>query len=202
MGGDRAAPRPRLADLRVGGARVANWPNLITVTRTAAAVALGTVALVQASAPWLIAAYATYWVGDIADGRVARWLRRETRLGAVFDILADRGSSSLCICALIVIEPQFAPPLAVYWVQFMVVDALLSCAFLHWPILSPNYFYKVDRRVWAWNWSSPAKAANTGLLLVVLLTLGGAVALGLAVAQLLVKLASAYRVLRLATERR
>jgi CDP-diacylglycerol--glycerol-3-phosphate 3-phosphatidyltransferase len=60
----------------------------------------------------------------------------------------------------------------------------------------------VDRKVWLWNWSQPAKAANTGLLLVVLLTLGWAVALGLAVAQLLVKLASSYRVLRLATGRR
>ncbi|MDR1186471.1 MAG: CDP-alcohol phosphatidyltransferase family protein [Bifidobacteriaceae bacterium] len=189
----------QLTDLRLSGARVANWPNSITVARTAVAIALGTVALVRGSAGWLIAAYATYWVGDIADGRVARWLHQETRLGAVFDILADRASSSICICALIVIQPEFAPPLAVYWVQFMAVDALLSCAFLHWPILSPNYFYEVDRRVWLWNWSPVAKATNTGLLLVVLLALGWVSALVLAVAQLGVKLASAYRVLLLTT---
>ncbi|MDR2565590.1 MAG: CDP-alcohol phosphatidyltransferase family protein [Bifidobacteriaceae bacterium] len=198
---DSGRGRPSLRELAVGGARIANWPNLITVVRTAAAIALGAVALRLAAVPWLIAAYATYWVGDIADGRVARWLRQETRLGAVFDILADRGCSSLCIAALILIRPEFTPALAVYWVQFMVVDALLSCAFLHWPILSPNYFYKVDRRVYLWNWSPPAKAANTGLLLVVLLTLPPVVGLVLACAQLVVKLASAWRVARLATLR-
>jgi CDP-diacylglycerol--glycerol-3-phosphate 3-phosphatidyltransferase len=186
----------------VSGARAANWPNLITVIRTAAAIALGVIALIEASPSWLIAAYATYWVGDVADGRVARWLHQETRLGAVFDILSDRASSSICICALIVIRPEFALPLGVYWTQFMVVDALLSCAFLHWPILSPNYFYKVDRKVWLWNWSSPAKAANTGLLLIVLLTLGEWVALVLACLQLILKLVSAYWVLGLATARR
>ncbi|MDR1634794.1 MAG: CDP-alcohol phosphatidyltransferase family protein [Bifidobacteriaceae bacterium] len=193
--------RPGLRELTVGGARVANWPNLITVVRTAAAIALGAVALRLGSVPLLIAAYATYWVGDIADGRVARWLRQETRLGAVFDILADRGCSSLCIATLIVIRPEFTPALAVYWVQFMVVDALLSCAFLHWPILSPNYFYKVDRTIYLWNWSPPAKAANTGLLLLVLLTLPPWVGLALACAQLVLKLVSAWRVAALATVR-
>ncbi|MDR2380469.1 MAG: CDP-alcohol phosphatidyltransferase family protein, partial [Bifidobacteriaceae bacterium] len=153
------------------------------------------------SVPWLIAAYATYWVGDIVDGRVARWLDRETRLGAVFDILADRGCSAICIAALIGVRPDFTPALAIYWVQFMVVDALLSCAFLHWPIASPNYFYKVDRRIYLWNWSPPAKAANTGLLLVVLLTLPVPVAVVLAAAQLGLKLVSAYWVAQVATAR-
>ena len=101
-----------------------------------------------------------------------------------------------------VIRPEFAPALAVYWVQFMVVDALLSCAFLHWPIASPNYFHKVDRRVYRWNWSPVAKASNTGLLLVVLFTLPPVAGLVLACAQLGLKLVSAWWVVLLATARR
>jgi CDP-diacylglycerol--glycerol-3-phosphate 3-phosphatidyltransferase len=188
-----------LRQLAISGAPAANWPNLITIIRTAAAIVFGSVALIQGSVTWVITAYATYWVGDILDGRVARWAKQETRLGAVFDILADRASSSICICAFILIKPAFVAPLTVYWIQFMVVDALLSCAFLHWPILSPNYFYKVNRTVWLWNWSPPAKAANTGLLLVVLLTLPTVVALVLACLQMVLKLTSAYGVLVLAT---
>jgi CDP-diacylglycerol--glycerol-3-phosphate 3-phosphatidyltransferase len=190
-----------MRDLAVGGARILNWPNSITVLRTALAIPFGFVALRTGAAAWLIAAYATYWVGDVADGRVARRLGQETRLGAVFDILADRGCSAICVAALAAIRPEFAPALCVYWVQFMVVDTLLSCAFLHWPILSPNYFHKVDRRVYLWNWSPPAKAANTSLLLVVLLTLPTWVGFGLACAQLVLKLVSARWVARLATAR-
>jgi CDP-diacylglycerol--glycerol-3-phosphate 3-phosphatidyltransferase len=88
----------------------------------------------------------------------------------------------------------------------MVVDALGTLAFLHWDLVSPNYFYRVDRLTYNLNWSPPAKAANTSLLLILLfvLPLAGVtlwVATAVAIAQLLVKLYTAHRLLVLATGR-
>ena len=44
----------------------------------------------------LVAAYAVYWVGDIADGWAARRLGQETRAGAVLDIVSDRAARPCC----------------------------------------------------------------------------------------------------------
>jgi CDP-diacylglycerol--glycerol-3-phosphate 3-phosphatidyltransferase len=198
-------PQVGIGQLTLGGAKVANWPNLITVIRTVGAIALGIVALLLASWVFLLIAYLTYWLGDIADGRTARALKQETRLGGVFDILSDRACSTMCIAAFIVIQPAAAPALGLYFVQFVVLDCLLSLGFLHWPeVLSPNYFYVVDRPIWRMNWSQPAKALNTGLLIVLLVGLPYVhaplwIAAIVAGAQIVVKLWSGWRMLRLTT---
>ena len=62
----------------------------------------------------------------------------------------------------------------------MVLDTMLSLAFLCWPLVSPNDFHRVDHPVWLLNWSPAAKAANTaGVVAAIAL---GAYAVGLAVA--------------------
>jgi len=145
---------------------VRSVPNAITAARTVVAVALAVAALAQRSPALLIAAYATYWAGDIADGAAARALGQETRAGAVFDIVADRACTATCAAGLMVLRPETALPVGVFLFQFMVVDQLLSLAFLRWPLISPNHFDRIDRRVWWWNWSPPAKALNTAALVV------------------------------------
>jgi CDP-diacylglycerol--glycerol-3-phosphate 3-phosphatidyltransferase len=191
--------------LTLGGAPVLNWPNLITAVRVVGAIVVGFMAFLQASWVLLLIAYGIYWLGDTADGRVARALDQETRFGAVFDILSDRASSTICIATLILIRPEFAPALGVYFVQFMVVDALLTLGFLHWPwLVSPNYFYRVDRLIYLLNWSTIAKACNTGLLIVLLLVLWWVhwplwIAVVVASIQLVVKLWSGYRMVALTT---
>ncbi len=87
----------------------------------------------------------------------------------------------------------------------MVVDLLLTLSFLYWPLVSPNHFYEVDRTVYRWNWSVPAKVANTTLLILLLLASGlwGLpvwVITVVAICQLVVKLVSAHRVYGLITE--
>ncbi|MFG1840798.1 CDP-alcohol phosphatidyltransferase family protein [Micromonospora sp. NPDC049175] len=161
-----------------------NVPNAITAVRTAGAVGLAVAALTQRSAHLLVAAYLLYWIGDILDGAAARSLGQETRTGAVFDIVADRACTSACAAALIVLRPATALPIAVFLVQFMVVDQLLSLMFLRWPLLSPNYFARVDRRIYLWNWSPPAKALNTAavVLLAIFAPMTVAVTFALAVA--------------------
>jgi phosphatidylserine synthase len=149
--------------------RFTTVPNLITLVRTVGAVVLAVIAIGARSWPLLIAAYAVYWIGDTADGMVARWLKQETRAGAVFDIISDRACTSLCLAALLMLKPDMAVPLAIFLVQFMVLDTMLSLAFLLWPIVSPNYFAQVDRRIYLWNWSPPAKVLNTSAVVLLVL---------------------------------
>jgi phosphatidylglycerophosphate synthase len=169
----------------------------MTVLRTAVAVPLGVYALVEASLPLLVAAYGTYWVGDMADGWLARRLNQETRIGATLDIISDRACCSVLVCALAVIHPHMWPALAVFLMQFMVLDCILSLAFLRWDLVSPNYFYRVDPIVYRYNWSPPAKTVNTVAVVVAVLSGLMPLALVIALAQLSLKIWSAKRVLTL-----
>lgn len=197
-------PSPLVKGLVVAGAGpepVLTVANAVTLARTAAAMVLAVVAIPAGSTALLVAAYLTYWIGDMADGAVARGLGQETRLGAVFDIVSDRGCASLCAAGLLGLRPGMAVAIGIFCVQFLVVDTLLSLSFLRWPVLSPNYFGLVDRRVYLANWCPPAKATNTAALVVLVVFCPSpvypAVLAGLVVA---VKVASLVRVLRLPAE--
>lgn len=167
-----------------------NVPNAITAVRTATSVALAVAALTHRSVHLLVAAYLIYWIGDILDGAAARALGQETRTGAVFDIVADRACTSACAAALVVLRPATALPVAVFLVQFMVIDQLLSLMFLRWPLLSPNYFASVDHRIYRWNWSPPAKALNTAAVVILAIVAPTAVAVTFALAVAAVKVVS------------
>lgn len=195
----RAPQRPDASVLHLAGIRESTrtWANLVTVVRTVAAVPLGLAAAVEASLPLLVAAYLTYWIGDVADGLIARALTQETRIGAVLDIVADRACSAVCLVALAVIEPALWPALAVYALQFMVLDAALTLSFLRWPILGPNDFHLVDRTIWRWNWSKPAKALNTAAVILAAAAGQGLLALLIALVMLAIKVVSTRRLLQL-----
>jgi CDP-diacylglycerol---glycerol-3-phosphate 3-phosphatidyltransferase len=158
--------------------------NAVTAVRTVAAVTIGMGAAAQQSLSLLLVSLAVYWVGDIADGTVARMTGRETRIGAVLDILSDRLCAAVFYLGVVWLLPDLWVPVAIYLAQFMVVDTFVSLAFLAWPLTSPNYFYVVDRTLWKWNWSKPGKAANSAAFAVLLLVtedvwLGAAIAVGL-----------------------
>ncbi|MBB2947745.1 CDP-diacylglycerol--glycerol-3-phosphate 3-phosphatidyltransferase [Actinoplanes lutulentus] len=172
-------------------------PNTITSVRTIASIGLAMAALTHRSVSLLVAAYLTYWIGDILDGTAARALGQETRTGAVFDIVADRACTSACAAALVVLQPATVWPIAVFLIQFMVIDQLLSLMFLRWPLLSPNYFAQVDRRVYWWNWSPPAKALNTAAVVILAIAAPVAVAVTFALAVTAVKVASLIHTARL-----
>ncbi|MEV8373936.1 CDP-alcohol phosphatidyltransferase family protein [Kribbella sp. NPDC056861] len=145
-------------------------PNKITLVRTVLAMLIATVAFGSGDLTWLITGYAVYWIGDIADGAVARYRDEETIAGAVFDIVCDRACCFLLAAAFMATYPDVAGPLAIFLIQFGVLDTMLSLAFLLWPsCISPNYFHRIDRPIYTWNWSKPAKALNTGAVVVSLL---------------------------------
>lgn len=178
--------------------RLGTAANVVTVVRTAAAVVLAGLAVQAGSLTLLVASLAVYWVGDVADGTVARLTGTETRIGAVLDILSDRLCAAAFYLGLSWLSPHLVWPVLVYLAEFMVVDAFLSLAFLAWPIRSPNYFHVVDRPLWLWNWSKPGKAANSAIFAVLLLVTGSA-ALGLLVATalLVLKVISLTRLVRI-----
>ena len=178
-------------------ATAATVPNLVTLVRTVAAVALGVIGVASSDLALLGLAYGIYWIGDMLDGWSARRLGQETRAGAVLDIVSDRACTSVLCVGLVTVLPGVTPVAIVFLLSFMVLDTMLSLAFLCWPVLSPNYFHLVDRRVWELNWSPLAKAANTAGVV-------GAVAIGLHGVALVVALAivaltvwSSVRVVRL-----
>lgn len=150
--------------------RVTTIPNAITIVRTIAGMILAIWSLAGGSMTLLVAAYATYWVGDILDGVVARKLHQETVIGAVLDVICDRANTTLAAAAFVVLQPQVAAPIAAYLIQFCVLDTMLTLAFLYFPgIISPNYFGRVDGPIYRYNWSPPAKAANTSVVVLLCL---------------------------------
>ncbi len=178
------------------------WPNLVTAVRTVATLVAWAVAVTTGSDAWLLAALLCYWIGDIADGLLARLTGRETRTGAVLDVLADRLSVCLVVVSYVSAHPSAALPAAVFLGQFVVLDAYLTLAFARWSLLSPNYFRLVDATVYRLNWSVPAKATNTGAVVLVWLVTGSPLAAtALAVVVLGVKAYSALRVARLPVPR-
>ena len=156
------APSPRSRE--VTHEPVLTAPNTITVLRTVVSIVLAVTALAQSSAGLLVAAYLVYWVGDMADGEVARRLGLETRIGAVFDIVADRANSLTCAACFVALDPRLGVPLTVYVIEFAVVDTMLSLGFLAFEVKGPNDFHGVDLVLWRWNWSRPAKAVNTSCI--------------------------------------
>jgi CDP-diacylglycerol--glycerol-3-phosphate 3-phosphatidyltransferase len=154
------APSPK----GIGHEPVLTAPNAITLLRTVASIVLAMSALAHSSAILLVASYVVYWVGDMADGEVARRSGLETRIGAVFDIVADRANSLTCAACFVALDPRLALPMAVYVIEFAVVDTLLSLGFLAFDVLGPNDFHGVDLLLWRWNWSRPAKALNTSCI--------------------------------------
>ena len=178
--------------------RLLTGATVITGVRTVASVVLAAVAAHQQSLALLVAALAVYWVGDMADGLYARVRDCETRIGAVLDILSDRLNAGAFYIGLAWLQPELSPAIFVYLAGFMVVDCYLSLAFLAWPVRSPNYFFVVDRPLWLWNWSKPAKAINSALFAVLLLATGWMwVGLVVATALLVLKCVSLRRLVQI-----
>ncbi|WP_025618195.1 CDP-alcohol phosphatidyltransferase family protein [Salinispora cortesiana] len=177
--------------------------NTVTAVRTIGAVTVAIAAVATRDPVLAVAAYLVYWVGDMLDGWTARRMNQETRLGAVFDILADRLCCVLCIIPLLQVRPGMVAPVAVFLLQFVVVDLVLSLSFLRFGLLSPNYFFHVHHGVFRWNWSPAAKATNTSaLVLLVLLVPSPWPPLALALAVVVIKVVSLVVVRRLVPVRR
>lgn len=172
-------------------------PNVVTVARTVGSVAVGVGAITGQSLVFLVVAYGIYWLGDMLDGYLARHLGQETKLGAVLDIVCDRACSAVCACCILMLAPEAWPAILPFLLSFLMVDTMLSLSFLHWDLMSPNYFANVDKSIWRLNWSPPAKALNTAGLVLALCLHELGVGAAMVTLVLLMKLWSIGRVHRL-----
>ena len=174
------------------------WANLATSIRLVAGLVIFGYAAVERDETWNFVGLGVYWVLDVVDGYLARRFDQETRIGAQFDILADRVLVAFFYLNYVTIYPELIVPVAMFLFQFMAIDHFLSNQFMRWPIKSPNYFYNVDRTIWLWNWSAAAKLLNSAVVTAVLVLTKSAV-LGVIVcgAIILMKLWSMVRMLRL-----
>ena len=176
--------------------------SVITAVRTVAAITIGLAATraetTDAALRLLVASLVVYWVGDVLDGAWARLRDHETRFGGVLDVVCDRACAIVFYVGVAWHLPDLVLPVGVYLIEFAVVDMVLSLAFVSWPLISPNYFYLVDRTLWLWNWSKPAKAVNSSAFAVLLLVTESVwLCTGVAGVLLVLKLASLVRLVRL-----
>jgi CDP-diacylglycerol--glycerol-3-phosphate 3-phosphatidyltransferase len=153
---------------------LATWANGVTLIRTIVAIAFFCIASIEHSITWNLIGLAVYWGLDCLDGFLARALNQETRFGAQFDILSDRFLIAFFYLNYLAFHPELAAVIAVFLFQFMVIDHYLSNQFMRWQLLSPNYFYKVDRAIWWLNWSMPGKFFNSGAVTILLLATNSA----------------------------
>jgi CDP-diacylglycerol--glycerol-3-phosphate 3-phosphatidyltransferase len=154
--------------LRPGPEPALTAATVVTFVRTAVSVGIALVGAYERSLVLLLISLAVYWVGDMADGALARWTDTETRSGAVLDILSDRLCAAAFYLGFVWLDPGMALPVGVFLFGFAVVDGYLSLAFLAWPLLSPNYFDLVDRTIWRANWSKLGKAINSSAVAILM----------------------------------
>lgn len=159
-----------IASRKVFGENLLTWANSVTLVRTVAGLILFSVAAFAHSLIWNLAGLAVYWVMDCLDGFLARSLNQETRFGAQMDILSDRFLMAFFYLNYLALNPDLVVVIALFLFEFMLLDHYLSNQFMRWQLLSPNYFYLVDRRIWWLNWSAPGKFFNSGMVTILLLT--------------------------------
>lgn len=145
--------------------------SAVTAARLVGTLYFVVVAMQSLSLEPIVYALAFYWVGDVIDGMVARATNRETQLGAVFDIAADRLSVVMIYMLFALYVPSLTWPILIFLVAFVIVDTILSMSFLKFNLLSINYFYLVDKKLYDLNWSMPAKIATTSTFMIVALLL-------------------------------
>lgn len=151
------------------------WANVVTAIRLVAGLAIFSYAAVTRSELWNFIGLGVYWVLDVVDGFLARAFDQETRIGAQMDILSDRVLVAFFYLNYASFYPQLTLPVAMFLFQFMGIDHYLSNQFMRWPIVSPNYFYEVDRTIWLWNWSPAGKLVNSAVVTGVLVLTKSAV---------------------------
>ena len=104
--------------------------------------------------------------GDVLDGFLARNFWWETILGAEIDIIADRISTLFFYISLLYFYKNIILRLIIfiYILNFWFIDFYLSYQFMKFPIISVNYFYKIDKTVYKLNFSKIWKFLNSGVV--------------------------------------
>lgn len=145
--------------------------NIITLIRLLSSIFFFVLALKTQREIYNFIGLGIHWVGDWLDGVWARKFSQETILGAEIDIIADRVEMLFFFLNFLYFHPHLYVPIVLFILDFAFVDFYLSYQFVKFDIISPNYFYKVDRRVYLLNFTRPAKSINSSLVALLLIFL-------------------------------
>jgi CDP-diacylglycerol--glycerol-3-phosphate 3-phosphatidyltransferase len=149
----------------------ASVPSLITLARLVGSLVFFVLAVLRQNPLYNYIGLGIHWAGDFSDGFYARRFRQETVLGAEIDIIADRVETLFFFLNFLHARPWLFLPVALYLLDFAFVDFYLSNQFRAYGLISPNYFHKVDRRVYLWNFSPAGKFANSTVVTLALIFL-------------------------------
>ncbi|MGB3862156.1 MAG: CDP-alcohol phosphatidyltransferase family protein [Candidatus Aminicenantaceae bacterium] len=136
-------------------------PNVITLIRFVGSIVFFMLAIVKMNLTYNYIGLVIHWIGDMVDGNCARFFKQETIVGAEIDIIADRVGFLFFYVIYLVFKPELALPVALFVINFALIDFYLSYQFLKFDLISINYFYKVDQIVYKLNFSFLGKPANT-----------------------------------------
>jgi phosphatidylglycerophosphate synthase len=145
--------------------------NIITLIRLAGSLVFFALAIIKQSPTFNFIALGVHWLGDVLDGFCARKCKQETILGAEIDIIADRVETLFFYLIFLHFHPNLMVPAVIYILDFAFFDFYLSYQFLKYGIISPNYFYKVDKTVYTLNYSPVAKFSNSTIVTLILIFL-------------------------------
>ena len=146
-------------------------PNLITLIRLGLSMSFFILAIRSMDPTYNFIGLGIHWLGDVLDGFYARTFKQETILGAEIDIIADRVEILFCYVIFLVFNPHLFLPVVIYIIDFAFIDFYLSYQFVKFDIISPNYFYKVDRTVFRLNFSMVGKFCNSTVITLLLIFL-------------------------------
>jgi len=145
--------------------------NIITLMRLLGSLIFFSLAIIKKNPTYNFIGLGVHWFGDVLDGLCARRCKQETILGAEIDIVADRIETLFFYVNFLHFHPNLIIPAAIYILDFAFVDFYLSYQFLKYDIISPNYFYKVDKTVYVLNYSPVAKFCNSTVVTLILIFL-------------------------------
>ncbi len=144
-------------------------PNVITLLRLFLSLTFFTLAIVKRNPTYNFIGLGIHWLGDVLDGFYARKFKQETILGAEIDIIADRVEILFFYVIFLFFRPYLFLPIVIYIIDFAFIDFYLSYQFKKYNIISPNYFYKVDRTVYLLNYSPGGKFCNSTVVTLILI---------------------------------
>lgn len=145
--------------------------NILTLIRIVLSLAFFILAILKQSFTYSFIGFLIHWIGDFIDGFYARKLKQETILGAEIDIIADRLEIIFFYVVFLHFRPNLYLPAALYLIDYAFVDFYLSYQFVKYDIISPNYFYKVDKIIYQLNYSPAGKFSNSSVVTLTLIFL-------------------------------
>lgn len=145
--------------------------NIITLIRLVLSLFFFLLAILKNNPTYNYIGFFIHWFVDFLDGYYARKLNQETILGAEIDIIADRFEIFFFYIIFLHFRPQLYLPAALYLIDYAFIDFYLSYQFVKYDIISPNYFYKVDKIVYQLNYSPGGKFSNSSIVTLALIFL-------------------------------